>query len=183
MSLIRCLGRVALPLSYRRFMARELQEYKSLRKSRLDSDLFTQERVHDPLDLYVHNHSAKRYEDDPRIIVQKPVICPKLVLQLGAFLSGSQIHTCMTAVHMGLHRDDDAIGEHPTAMVIPYSLSDLHYLMVEDEVRQLIPGHVYAFNQRREHGLQYRGATGPRMSSKPCSILNVSFTSSDRRYR
>lgn len=182
MSLIRCLGPVSLPLRYRQFMRTEADEFKVIRNRRQNSALFTQERIFDPSDKITQNSPSKSYAGSSLGLTDKPIICPILCRRLSSILSGKQVHTVMTMVFMDMH-DDDLMGERATALIIPYQVSDHHHLQVEGETRRLLAGHIYAFNQSRQHGLLYEGHHGPKMSSTPCSLINVSFIAPTRKLR
>lgn len=177
MSLIRCLGKISLPLAYRRYMRDEVEYYKLLRK-KSGTERWTQEFLTRPSDTgYAYHNEQVRYISEDIVRVAKPHRCPKLEATLAKFSNGQQ-HCCMTLVETPVH-DDDALDVKEIALLIPCQVSPLHYLTVDDEQRQLLPGHIYAFNQRREHSLLYRSDSGSYGGSKPCSILNVCF---ERKY-
>jgi hypothetical protein len=178
MSLIRCLGKITLPFAYRRYMREEVEDYKRLRKIS-GMDRWTQEFLTKPSDSSHDDYNSQvRHIGDDFVKVSKPHRCPKLEAVLSQFGKGAQEHCCMTLVETQVHYDD-ALDVKEVALLIPYQVSDLHYLTVEDDKRQLLPGHIYAFNQRREHSLLYNSDFGSSGASKPCSILNVCF---ERKY-
>jgi hypothetical protein len=157
-------------------MKMEVDEFKRKRRERFDPERFDQERIFDRTDPPYPNDAFKTYYGkDGRRTMAKPEKCLKLVSALSGVSAGKQIHTCMTVVSMGKHADDDFTGEQNTVLIIPYQVSEHHYLWVEGERRQLLANHIYAFNQTREHALLYTSQQGLSISSKPCSLLNVSF--------
>jgi hypothetical protein len=175
MSFIRCLGQIKLPRHYRLFMDMEVEDFKRKRLENFNPEKFDQERVFDRTDLPYQNNPFKTYYGKGgRRTVAKPEKCRKLEAALSDFNAGKQIHTCMTVVSMREHADD-LQGEMPTVLIIPYLVSEHHYLWVEGERRQLLANHIYAFNQTREHALLYTSERGLIASSKPCSLLNVCF--------
>lgn len=174
MSLIRCLGKIILPLSYRHYMRDEVEYYKRLRKES-GMERWTQEFLTAPSDSgHAYHNDQVRYIGKDIVKVNKPHRCPKLEALLAQFGSGQQQHCCMTLVEAPAH-DDDALDVKDIALLIPYQVSPLHFLTVEDDHRQLLPGHIYAFNQRREHSLLYCSENGVSGASRPCSLLNVCF--------
>jgi hypothetical protein len=180
MSFIRCLGPVTLPLDYRRFMRMEVEHFKRKRLERGDPEWFSQDRIVDPNDPHTQNPRMKTYyHPTGPVSVVKPVQCQTLESVLSEFNAGRQIHTVITVASMGAH-DDDLGGELPTALIIPYQVSEHHYLWVEGEQRQLLANHVYAFNQSRSHALLYMTKRQPGLYGKPCSLLNVCFVQSSR---
>lgn len=181
MSFIRCLGPVKLPRTYRLFMDMEVEDFKRKRSENFNPEKFDQERVFDRTDLPYQNDAFKTYYGkEGRRTIAKPEKCRKLESALSGFNAGKQIHTCMTVVSMGEHADEIE-GEKSTVLIIPYQVSEHHYLWVEGEKRQLLASHIYAFNQSRVHALLYCSQKGLSRSSKPCSLLNVSFIDSARK--
>lgn len=181
MSLIRCLGPITLPLAYRRFMKLEIEAFKKRRLDQFDLEYFAQERVVDPFDTVWRNPTYRTYYDGDKVKnALKPIMCSKLEASLSKIMSGKQNHLCMTAVSMDDHADE-AVGEHQTVLLIPYQVSEHHHLKVGGEVRQLLPNHLYSFNQTRQHALLHLGTRGPGRASKPCSILNINFNPIGRR--
>jgi hypothetical protein len=179
MSLIRCLGKITLPLAYRRYMRDEVEHYKRLRK-KSGTERWTQEFLTIPSDPgHEYHNDQVRFIGKDMVKVIKPHRCPKLEATLAQFGKGQQQHCCMTLVEAAVHYDD-AMDVKDIALLIPYQVSPLHFLTVEDDERQLLPGHIYAFNQRREHSLLYRSENGVFSASKPCSILNICF---ERKHR
>ena len=175
MSLIRCLGPIKLPQTYRRFMRLEVEAFKYRRANRFDLEYFAQERVVDPLEDAWRNPRYRTYYEGEKVTnILKPTMCSKLKAALSKILRGKQNHLCFTAVSMDDHADE-ALGEHQTVILIPYQVSEHHHLKVCNEVRQLLPNHMYAFNQTRQHSLLHLGTHGAGRASKPCSILSVSF--------
>lgn len=174
MSLIRCLGKITLPLAYRRYMRDEVEDFKRVRKES-GMERWTQEFLTRPSDTgHDYYNKQVRYIGDDAVKVSKPYRCTKFEEAMARFGKGQQEHCCMTLIETQIHYDDaDSVKE--VALLIPYQVSPLHFLTVEDEQRQLLPGHIYAFNQRREHALLYKSEYGPWGGSKPCSILNVCF--------
>jgi hypothetical protein len=185
MALIRCLGPIRLPLAYRRFMRSELKMY---REKRIQSDHPLNEWEQDILEpgcnikegtaLYRLNFIKRHWlqEDGPVIELPKPAKCPVLEAQLGQFMKGQQTHIAMTLVSTIEHRDlyDEQFD---TTILIPYEVSPLHLLWVEDEECALKPNHIYAFSQKREHALLYGTETiSENLGSRPASLLSVSFT-------
>jgi hypothetical protein len=182
MSLIRCLGQIKLPSAYRIFMDLEVDDFKRKRRENFDPEKFDQSRVFDRTDLPYQNDAFKTYHGkEGRRTVAKPEKCRNLEASLAAINAGKQIHTCMTVVSMSEHADDEITGEKSTVLIIPYQVSEHHYLWVEGEKRQLLANHIYAFNQTRVHALLYCSQKGLSRSSKPCSLLNVSFIDSARK--
>lgn len=174
MALIRCLGKITLPLAYRRYLRDEVEHFKSNRKKFGSSD-WAQEFLTKPGDAGHDYHNKQvRYIGDDVVMVVKPQRCPTLEAVLAEFGQGRQQHCCMTLVETMLHADD-AIDVKEISLFIPYQVSPCHYLRVEDEEMQLLPGRIYAFNQRREHKLHYRSEYGSWGGSKPCSALSVCF--------
>lgn len=181
MSFIRCLGSIKLPRAYRLFMDMEVDDFKRKRLENFNPEKFDQERVFDRTDLPYQNNPFKNYYGkEGRRTVAKPEKCRKLESALAEFNAGKQIHTCMTVVSMGEHADE-LEGELATALIIPYQVSEHHYLWVEGEQRQLLANHIYAFNQTREHALLYTSERGLLSTSKPCSLLNVSFVPNTKK--
>jgi hypothetical protein len=178
MALIRCLGKITLPLAYRQYMKREVEAFKTVRKagglSRWVQEFLTVpgEPSHD------YYNDPHRFVSEDGSVSVKPFRSQRLEAQLAHFSTGAQQHCCMTLEETSLH-SDDAIDVKEIALLIPYQVSHCHYLTVEDEKRQLLPGHIYAFNQLREHSLLYQSEFGVWSGSKPCSILNVCF---ERKY-
>jgi hypothetical protein len=174
MSLIRCLGKITLPLAYRRYLKDEVEHFKRSRQN-FGSQDWAQEFLTVPSDGgHAYHSNQVRYIGDDRIEVIKPYRCQKLEAVLAKFGKGRQQHCCMTLIETVLH-SDDARDVKDISLFIPYQVSPCHYLTVEDEERKLIPGHIYAFNQRREHALRYRSEYGSWSGSKPCSALSVCF--------
>lgn len=176
MSLIRCLGPIRLPSSYRQYMREEASHFK--RKNAGDCHLqFDQELLPDPLfEGYEQLLSKTHHFRDGEVIqVAKPLVCPRLTKKLAAFFGGRQQHLFMASVEMAMHTDrrDDDINS--TVLLIPYQASHLHYLQVEDQRRQLLPNRIYAFNHYRQHSLVYDCEFGSSSSSKPLSVLKVRF--------
>jgi hypothetical protein len=192
MSLIRCLGPLKLPLAYRRFMKAELKMY---REKRIHSDNPVNEWEQDALDpewackeqgdYYRALFSKEHYvtEDGPCIEIPKPAKCRALETRLGQIYQGRQTHVLMTLVSTELHRDlyDEQVD---TTLLIPYEVSPLHLLHVDGEERALLPNHLYAFNQKREHALLYGTETiDENLGSRPASFLSVSFSKKEGRAR
>jgi hypothetical protein len=155
-------------------MRDEIEHFKRTRK-KFGSNEWAQEFLSVPTDdEHAYHSNQARYLGDERVEVVKPSRCQKLEAVLAVFGQGRQQHCCMTLVETVLHADD-AIDVKDISLFIPYRVSPRHYLRVEDEERQLRPGHIYAFNQRREHKLHYQSEYGSWAGSKPCSALSVCF--------
>jgi hypothetical protein len=176
MPLIRCLGPIRLPSSYRQYMRVEAGHFK--RRNAYDCHLqFDQELLPDPsYEDYEHLVSRTHHFRNGEVVqVAKPLVCPRLTKRLAAFYGGRQHHLVMASVEMSAHTDqrDDQINS--TVLLIPHQASHLHFLQVEDERRQLLPNRIYAFNHYREHALVYDCEFGSSSSSKPLSVLKVRF--------
>lgn len=176
MSLIRCLGPISLPASYRQYMREDARYFK--RKIAGHSHIQFQEELFPDRDFEGHEEillSTHHFPDGDVVEVNKPYVCQKLVNKLSAFFGGRQHHLCMTLVDIDTHTDrrDDEINS--TVLLIPFQASHLHYLEVEDQRQQLLPNRIYAFNHYRLHSLVYDSDFGSNPSSKPLSVLKVRF--------
>ena len=172
MSLIRCLGPLKMPATYRSFFNQE-------------ADIYRRKRLYDPsmTNPWEQNHflpdgfdsSTKSHELRGHIFKTKvPVQCEKLTARLAELFKGKQSHVGMTLVSTPIHADR-FIEQNATVLFIPFQVSKCHFLQVEDEVRQLKANHIYAFSQLRPHGLIYQGPREENSGSTPCSALSVSF--------
>ncbi|WP_338924421.1 hypothetical protein V0M98_32930 (plasmid) [Pseudomonas silesiensis] len=192
MALIRCLGKIQLPLAYRRYMRAELKMYRDKRIhsdnpfNEWDQDILEPEcGIKEGSALYRQNFVKRHWlqEDGPVIELPKPAKCPLLEARMGQFFQGRQTHVAMTLVSTIDHRDlfDDQLD---TTLLIPYEVSPLHLLWVEDEERVLLPNHIYAFSQKREHALLYGTENiAESLGSRPASLLSVSFSKKAGRVR
>lgn len=192
MSLIRCLGPLRLPLAYRRFMKAELKMYREKRTHSDDPFNVWEQDALEPAwenrqegEYFSNDFTKEHYitEDGPCIEIPKPAKCPALEAILGQFYQGRQTHVLMTLVSTDLHRDlyDEQLD---TSLIIPYELSPLHLLHVDGEESVLLPHHLYAFNQKREHALLYGTETiDENLGSRPASFLSVSFSKKEGRAR
>lgn len=172
MPLIRCLGAIKLPATYRTFFNYE-------------ADLYKRKRLYDPAlgnEWLETAFSSAEVEQLDRIHEIRghtfktviPTECEKLAKILSKFYKGRQSHVGMTLVSTDMHTNL-GIGQNATVLLIPYHVSNCHYLRVEDEERQLKANHIYAFNQLRSHGVIYKGPREEHLGSSPCSALSVSF--------
>jgi hypothetical protein len=174
MSLIRCLGRITLPASYKTFMRREV-------------DYYNMQRLYDPaygnpwIQEWIANEGHPEAWKAPlkthtvrgmNFSIEKPRACPALEAKLAKLFKGEQVHVSMTLMSVGEH-DDNYDDQLATTLLIPAQVSPCHYLVVDGEERQLKANHIYAFSQLRKHELQYRKKETN--TSKPASILAVSF--------
>lgn len=182
MSLIQCYGKVSLPRSYRRFMRLHVADFRSRREKYLEADTFTQDRMYDPAEkASIYNTTEVKLYDLGETH-GRPAICRQLVGSLASIQGGHQFHTVMTCAAVETHSDHFP-EERPLVLIIPYQASEHHYLQVEGHEMQILPGHVYAFDQRKEHSLLYKSKRGLIMNSMPCSMLNVSFSVEEGDHR
>lgn len=176
MTLIRCLGPISLPPSYREYMREEIGHFK--RKKTEGSSIQLDEELLPDRALPRHEELLKRrhlFKNGDIVQVNKPYVCERLVNRLSVLFGGRQHHVCMTLVDFDVHtdaRDDDYLS---TVLLIPLQASHLHFLQVEDERRQLLPSRIYAFNHYRLHSLVYDSDVGTTAQSKPCSFIKVRF--------
>lgn len=179
MSLIRCLGPITLPLSYRKFMRRELDLYnrKVILKPGYDTwhqDIVLSKYENSFISGYgpVKDHWFKNL----RLTNEKPLLSSSLSKRLGQIFKGEQTHVCMT-LNACLDHEDDFDDLIDTALIIPYKTSSRHALIVENECRLLKNNHIYAFNQKLTHRLDYMNREDGEEStaSAPCSLLSISF--------
>jgi hypothetical protein len=172
MSLIRCLGPVRLPASYRNYLARE-------------ADIYRRKRLYDPgqPNEWVQDFILpKSYEGNGKTHILRgrqfpisiPAKCENLTKSLQRWYKGNQNHTAMTLVSTQMHQDHFS-DQNATVLFIPHRASTCHYLHVEDEKLQIKPNHIYAFSQFRLHALVYEGPKPEDSGSTPCSALFVSF--------
>lgn len=176
MSLIRCLGPVKLPRSYRSWMNKEVELYRRKREIYYTNP-FAQQYVPNPASERYDYYRTYRHEiGGEAIIVTAPDISQDLINRFKGVCRQPQSHLYMTLVEVEMHRDDDTFLMDRSILVI-HEASPLHFLRVEDEHRQLMPGMAYTFNQKREHGLVYNDECGSTSRSKPLSAINISFES------
>lgn len=173
MSLIRCLGRISLPATYRHFLDRE-------------ADLYRRKRLYDPSSENEWVQDWVRHEGQPEDFIKNhvirgakfpvkiPKVCTELEARLAKLYKGKQTHTAMTVVSTPFHTDDFD-NQNATVLLIPHKVSDCHYLIVEGEERQLKAGHIYAFSQFRSHSLVYANPRGESSATPPCSVMSISF--------
>ena len=174
MSLIRCLGRISLPASYKTFMRRELDVYNMQRLydeefgNPWNQDWLANEKHPSAWKVPVKTHNIR----GTNFAVEKPYTCPVFEAKLAKLFQGEQIHIAMTLLKTPEHSDtyDDQLA---TTLIIPLQVSPCHFLVVDGEERQLKANQIYAFSQLREHELQYRKKETS--TSKPATILSVSF--------
>lgn len=172
MSLIRCLGPVRLPASYRKHLNYEADTY---RRKRLYEPDAPNEWVQDFILPAAFECNGKTHEiRGHRFPVTMPIQCEKLTAHLRKLYKGKQSHTAMTLVSTEVH-SDKFNEQNATLLFIPYKVSNCHILQVEDEKRQLKANHIYAFSQFRPHALLYEGNRPENSESSPCSALVVSF--------
>jgi len=192
MALIRCYGKIRLPKAYRDFLRVENEIYRKLRREGggyLDTwwqDYIEPNSVRElyregSFDWKLHftkSHYLKG-DDDP-LVNPLPTRCQAFEDRLSEIFVGRQFHTVMTTVTTPMHRDNFS-DQIETAIVIPYMVSPQHRLVVEDEERVLLPNHIYAFNQWREHKLAY-GSDGEdgTTRSRPASLLSIGFSRTER---
>ncbi|MBI6882504.1 hypothetical protein [Pseudomonas putida] len=170
MPLIRCLGKVSLPPSYRKFLSREAELYRRKRHYNPEDDnVWIQDLMH-VQDEQVKTHMIRGSRFESKL----PAQCARLTSQLGNIYKGRQLHVAMTLVSSPFHRDEFT-EQNATILFIPYQVSPRHLLIVDGEERQLKANHIYAFSQFRRHSLAYDSPLGESSDSKPCSAISVSF--------
>lgn len=172
MSLIRCLGSIKLPATYRTFFNYEADMYKRKRlyDPSLENDWIETHFLPAEFERGHRTHELRGHEFKTPI----PAMCEKMTALLAKLYKGKQSHVGMTLVSTEMH-SHQFIEQNATVLLIPYHVSKCHYLRVEDEERQLKANHIYAFSQLRSHGLIYRGPREEHSGSTPCSALSVSF--------
>lgn len=172
MSLIRCLGPIKLPATYRSFFTQEADTYrrKRLYDPSMDNAWEQSQFLPEAFERWSTSHVIRGHN----FSTQVPVQCEKLTAKLAQIFKGKQSHVGMTLVSTPKHADR-FIEQNATVLFIPFHVSKCHILQVEDEERQLKANHIYAFSQFRSHALIYRGPREESSESPPCSALSVSF--------
>lgn len=172
MPLIRCLGPLKMPATYRSFFNQEADIYrrKRLYNPSMDNPWEQNHFLPEAFDQQDKIHEIRGHQFAHRI----PAQCDKLTAKLAELFKGKQSHVGMTLVSTPTHADR-FIEQNATVLFIPFHVSKCHILRVEDEERQLKANHIYAFSQMRPHSLIYRGPREEHSGSTPCSALSVSF--------
>lgn len=176
MSLIRCLGPIRLPKTYRTWMQAEIDLFRRSRQER-PRDIFAQQFAPKPGEkMYQFRKRVRHQFKDDDVILEIPDHSAVLDQKLSSVCALPQQHQCLTLVEVDMHQDLDGWLMNRCVLVV-YQASHLHFLRVEDEKRQMIPGMAYTFNQKREHALIYNHELGSCGLSKPFSAMNISFQS------
>lgn len=116
----------------------------------------------------------KLWKDGKLQRIRKPQFSAALAKKAGAFESGFQQHYVMTIVESKMHTDN-LIGQKSVILLIPYHMSDDHYLVTETEEMRLEAGGAYMFDQKHLHGLQYRNEKAGTAQSESACFLVVCY--------